>query len=78
MSWVTLLLILIAWPLVGLAVAYLFGRFIGGGEAPESASDLIPPVVSYMRRNKRPRTSSRLRSAAQFKSPRKATGQRLH
>jgi hypothetical protein len=78
MNWVTLLVILIAWPLLGLAVAYLFGRFIRGVEAPENAGDLAPPVVSYLRRDKRARTL-RARTAAHIKSQRKApNGHRLH
>ena len=43
MSWMTWVAVLVAWPLIGLGVAYLFGRFTGGGEAPDNASDLIPP-----------------------------------
>src|SRR5881392_180379 len=31
--------VLIAWPLVGLGVAYLFGGLIRGMESPESATD---------------------------------------
>jgi hypothetical protein len=78
MNWVTLLVILIAWPLLGLAVAYLFGRFIRGVETPESAGDLAPPVVSYLRRNRRAKTL-RTRTPAHIKSQRKApSGHRLH
>ena len=32
---------LVAWPLVGLGVAYLFGRLIRGADAPDR--DLMPP-----------------------------------
>lgn len=79
MDWLTLVAVLVAWPLIGLAVAYLFGRFIRGVEAPESASDLIPPVVSYLRRSKRAKTSSRVRATPHVKVPRKAvSGPRLH
>jgi hypothetical protein len=34
MSWMAWVAVLVAWPLIGLGVAYLFGRFIGGGKAP--------------------------------------------
>jgi hypothetical protein len=34
MSWMAWVAVLVAWPLIGLGVAYLFGRFIGGEEAP--------------------------------------------
>jgi hypothetical protein len=61
MSWVVLLSVLVAWLVVGLAVAYLFGRFIRGVETPESSSELTPPVVSYLRRDKRPRAATRTR-----------------
>jgi len=74
MSWMTWVAVLIVWPLIGLGVAYLFGRFIGGVEAPDNASDLIPPVVSYMRRDKRAKTSSRLRATTHAKSRRIAAG----
>jgi len=64
MSWVILLSVLVAWLFVGLVVAYLFGRFIRGAETPDNADDLIPPVVSYLRRNKRIKTASRARVTA--------------
>jgi hypothetical protein len=73
MSWMTWVAVLVVWPLVGLGVAYLFGRFIGGVEAPDNASDLIPPVLSYMRHNKRAKASSRVRAIAHAKSRRIAT-----
>lgn len=60
MSWVVLLSVLVAWLVIGLAVAYLFGRFIRGVET-ESSAELTPPVVSYLRRNKRAKTASRIR-----------------
>jgi len=40
MTWVAVLL---AWPLIGMGVAYLFGWFITGGEAPDDTGDPIPP-----------------------------------
>ncbi len=64
MSWITLVAVLVAWCLVGLGVAYLFGRFIHGVEASGSASDLPLPVVSYLRRVRRT-----------AKTPSRATGQ---
>ena len=64
MSWITLVAVLVAWCLVGLGVAYLFGRFIHGVEASGSAGDLPLPVVTYLRR---------VRRAA--KTPSRATGQ---
>ena len=53
MNWVILLSLFVAWLLVGLAVAYLFGRFIRGVETPDSTGELIPTQVTYLRRNKR-------------------------
>ena len=64
MSWITLVAVLVAWCLVGLGVAYLFGRFIHGVEASGSAGDLPLPVVSYLRRVRRG-----------TKTPSRATGQ---
>ena len=79
MNWLILVAVLVAWSLLGLAVAYLFGRFIRGVEAPESAGDLIPPAVSYLRRNKRAKTSSRVHTTTQIKTQRKpVSGHRLH
>jgi hypothetical protein len=79
MTWTTWVAVLLLWPAVGLGVAYLFGRFVRGGEAPENASELVPPVVSYLRRSKRIRTSSRVRVSAQTKPRREATsGRRAH
>ena len=74
MSWITWAAILIAWPLVGLAVAYLFGRFTHRGEAYGDAGELSPPVVSYLRRAKRARALSR--AVAQAKPRREAAGGR--
>jgi len=52
MNWITWIAILVAWPLVGVSVAYLFGRFIRGAEAPDNAGDLMLPALSYLRRDK--------------------------
>jgi len=85
MSWITLVTVLVAWSLVGLGVAYLFGRFIHGVEVSGrhgvevsgGASDRSLPVVSYLRHVKRPRTSSR--ATAHAKARREAAaGRRPH
>jgi hypothetical protein len=74
MSWITVVAVLVAWSLVGLGVAYLFGRFIHGVEVSGSASDRPLPVVSYLRRVKR---SSR--STSHAKARREASaGRRPH
>jgi hypothetical protein len=73
MNWITLVAVLVAWPLLGLAVAYLFGRFIHGVEVSGNANNLAPPVVSYLRRMKRAKT------IAQTKVRREAaSGRRSH
>lgn len=74
MSWITWAAVLIAWPLVGLAVAYLFGRFTQRGEVYGDAAELSPPVVSYLRRARREKTLSR--AVAQAKPRREAAGGR--
>ncbi len=76
MSWVTWVAVLVAWPLIGLGVAYLFGRFTGGGEAPDNASALIPLVVSYISRNKRAKPSSRVRATTHSSGRREVAGGR--
>jgi hypothetical protein len=77
MSWITWVAVLVMWPLVGLAVAYLFGRFTHRGEVYGNAGQLSAPVVSYLRRAKRARFPSR--AAAQAKARREATGgRRVH
>ena len=77
MNWVTWAAVLVTWSLVGLGVAYLFGRFTHRGEAYGNAGQLSPPVVSYLRRAKRAKTVSR--AAAQGKARREATGgRRVH
>lgn len=74
MNWITWVAILVIWPLVGLAVAYLFGRFTHRGEVYGNAGQLAPPVVSYLRRGKGARDPSR--AAAQTKGRREASGGR--
>jgi hypothetical protein len=77
MSWITWVAILVAWPLVGLAVAYLFGRFTHGGEVYGNDDQLSPRVVSYLRGAKRARAATR--ATAQTKVRREATGgRRVH
>jgi len=77
MSWITLMAVLVAWSLFGLAVAYLFGRFIHGVEVSGGPSEHPLPVVSYLRRLKRPKTSSR--ATAHAKARREASaGRRMH
>jgi hypothetical protein len=77
MSWITWVAVLVMWPLVGMAVAYLFGRFTHRGEVYGNAGQLSPPVLSYLRRAKRARVPSR--AAAQIKARREATGgRRVH
>jgi len=78
MSWITWVAVLVAWLLVGLGVAYLFGRFIHGAQLAGDANDLAPPVVSYLRRVKRatktPSTASR--TTSHTKTRREAIGGR--
>jgi hypothetical protein len=62
------------WPLVGLGVAYLFGRFTHRGEIYGNAGQLAPPVVSYLRRSKRVKVPAR--TATHAKPRREATGGR--
>jgi hypothetical protein len=72
MSWITLVAALFAWCLIGLGVAYLFGRFIHGVEGTTNADDLPLPVVSYLRRIKRATKSA----TNQTKTRREAIGGR--
>jgi hypothetical protein len=74
MSWITWVAILVMWPLVGLGVAYLFGRFTHRGEIYGNAGQLAPPVVSYLRRSKRVKVPAR--TAHNAKPRREATGGR--
>jgi hypothetical protein len=77
MSWVAWAAILVLWPMVGLAVAYLFGRFTHRGEAYGNAGQLSPPVVSYLRRARRSKAASR--GSSQAKPRREVSGGRqLH
>ena len=58
MSWIAWMAVaVVAWTLVGLGVAYVFGRFTHGVEVWGHADNLAPPVVTYLRREKRARAS---------------------
>jgi hypothetical protein len=70
MSWMTWVALLLAWPLVGLAMAYLFGRVTRAAET--SAGELGSPVLSYLRRVKRVSP----RAATETKVRREAAGGR--
>lgn len=74
MSWVIFLAVLVAWSLIGLGVAYLFGRFVGGVESAENPGVLIPPVLSYLRPKKNSTASPRPRAPNQTKARREAVG----
>jgi len=77
MSWITWVALLVAWPLLGLGVAYLFGRFTHGVEASGRAGELAPPVLSYLRRTRGLKVPSR--AVAQSKARREGTsGRRVH
>jgi len=67
MSWVAWAAILMVWAVVGVAVAYLFGRFTHRGEAYGNAGELSPPVVTYLRRAKRSKVPSRATSQAKHR-----------
>jgi len=61
MNWITLAEILAVWSLVGLTVAYLFGRFVQRMETPEDAGKVASAPVTYLNRT---RVSSRAGTAA--------------
>ena len=62
MNWITWAALLIAWPLVALSVAYLFGWCTREVESPENADGLVSPVVSYLRHKIRAKTPARATS----------------
>jgi len=70
-SWIVWVSVLIAWTLVGLVVAYLFGSLARRGEAEEVTT--LTPKVSYMRRQKR---ASRPQRASTETAIRRASGGR--
>ena len=61
----------IGWFLLGLGVAYLFGRFVRDVDVQDDADSLVSPVV-YVRRGKRARNVTPLHADAQSK--RRASG----
>jgi hypothetical protein len=65
MNWMVLAVALIGWCLIGLGVAYLFGRFTSGVETQDNADGVALPVVGYLRRSKRTRGVTPLRAVAQ-------------
>jgi hypothetical protein len=73
MSWITLAVVLVTWTLVGVVVAYLFGRFTH--QVSGSGGELAPPVVSFLRRMKRTKTASRAATKVRRQA---ASGHRLH
>jgi hypothetical protein len=60
MSWTSVLILLLAWLAIGLGIAYLFGRFVRGADAPESAGCPPSVVVWYRRRINGVKTSLRM------------------
>ena len=72
MSWITWAAVLVAWPLIGLGIAFVFGRFTHAAEGWGHADDLSPPVLRYLRREKRARASPR----AAHKTRREVAGAR--
>ena len=74
MSWISWVAVLVAWPLIGLGVAYLFGRFTHGAEASGRAGELAPQVLSYL--HPAPRVRNPTRAITQSKGRRNAAGGR--
>jgi len=71
-SWIVWVSVLLAWTLVGLLVAYLFGGFARRGKASESTT-FAPKVVTYLRRQKLAHKPHRASTEAK---PRRAAGRR--
>ena len=76
MNWTSWLIALLAWPAIGLVVAYLFGRFVRGVETPKDTERMAPPVVLYLRHTKRAKTSLSTRATPHTRSRRQTGGQR--
>jgi len=74
MGWIAWVAVLVVWPLAGLGVAYLFGRFTHRGEAYGDPGQLSPRIVSYLRGTRGIRVTSR--TAAQTKVRSQASGSR--
>ena len=70
MNWMVLAVVLIGWCLLGLGLAYLFGRFIRAVDTPDNVNGVVPSVVSYLRRGKRAKFATRAPLPAQ---PRRRT-----
>jgi len=71
--WISALLV--AWTVIGLAVAYLFGGLVRRAEVSEDTT-LAPKVVSYLRRHKR--ANRPLRPQTHVKIRRTAGGRAHH
>jgi len=74
MSWITWVALLVAWPLIGLGVAYLFGRFTHAVEASGRAGELAPQLLSYLHPARRVKNPTR--ATTQSKGRRDAAGGR--
>jgi len=74
-SWIFWISVLLAWMLVGLVVAYVFGGFARRSEASESMTH-APKVVTYLRRQKR--TNRPLRPTTHIRVRRTAGGKSRH
>lgn len=65
MSFSFLFAVLLAWIVIGFAVAYLFGRFIHATDTPNDVDEPHPPIVSYLRPRKRSAQPRVARAAAE-------------
>ena len=74
MIWISWLLALLAWLAIGLSVAYLFGRFVRGVEAPGKAERLPSPVALYLHHARRGETALRTPSTAHTRLGREVGG----
>lgn len=72
MGWITVVAVLVAWLLIGLGVAYLFGSFVHRVDELRDIGELASPVLSYLRRAKRAKTLPR--AAGQVEARRVAGG----
>ncbi len=74
MGWIAWMALLVGWLLAGMAVAWMFGRLVQRDESEQTAGQLKPPVLGYLRRVKRHKPASR--AAIQGKTRRVAGGRR--
>ena len=74
-GWTTWVTVLVAWPLLGLGVAYLFGSFVRRSEGSEGADDLVFPKLSSVRSA---RGAKARQAATQIKTRRQAVGGRRY